>query len=105
MNEADNVDRLLIWTTLRPLQTDCGNLRGALAKLAEDDPTFSVDDEDVDSEVIIRATGRNYFRLARHPPTMGGERQWISNFRDCRCGSRRSNGTDPLRDFRSLPEA
>jgi elongation factor G len=57
INEPDNVDRLLVWTTLRGLQSDCDDLRRALAKLAEDDPTFSVDDEDVDGEVIIRATG------------------------------------------------
>jgi len=55
MNKPDNVGRLLIWTTLRPLQSDCDNLRRALAKLAEDDTTFSVDDEDVHGEVIIRA--------------------------------------------------
>jgi len=56
MNEPDNVNSLLVWTALRPLQSDCDNLRRALAKLAEDDATFSVDDEDVDDEVIIRAT-------------------------------------------------
>jgi elongation factor G len=55
MNKPGNVGRLLIWTTLRPLQSDCDNLRRALAKLAEDDTTFSVDDEDVHGEVIIRA--------------------------------------------------
>ena len=63
MNEPDNVDRLLVWTTLRPLQSDCDNLRRALAKLAEDDPTFSVDDKDVDGEVIIRATGELHLEV------------------------------------------
>ena len=61
--EPDNVDRLLVWTTLRPIQSDCYNLRGALAKLAEADPTFSVDDEDLDGEVIIRATGELHLEI------------------------------------------
>lgn len=61
--EPDNVDRLLVWTTLRPIQSDCDNLRGALAKLAEADPTFSVDDEDLDGEVIIRATGELHLEI------------------------------------------
>jgi len=63
MNEPANVDRLLIWTTLRPVQSDCDNLRRALAKLAEDDPTFSVDDEDVDGEIIVRATGELHLEI------------------------------------------
>lgn len=63
MNKPENVDRLLVWTTLRPLQSDCDNLRRALAKLAEDDPTFSVEDEDVDGEVIIRAMGELHLEV------------------------------------------
>jgi elongation factor G len=48
-------NRPLVWTTLRPANTDCGELHRALAKLRERDTSFSVDDEDVDGHVIIRA--------------------------------------------------
>lgn len=63
MTEPANVDRLLVWTTLRPVQSDCDNLRSALAKLAEDDPTFSVDDEEVDGEIVVRATGELHLEI------------------------------------------
>jgi elongation factor G len=63
MNESHNVERLLVWTALQPVQSDCVSLRRALAKLAEDDPAFSVDDEDVDGEIIIRATGELHLEI------------------------------------------
>lgn len=54
MNEPGG--RPLVWTTLRPVNRDCAELRRALAKLREKDAAFSIDDEDVDGQVIIRAT-------------------------------------------------
>jgi elongation factor G len=63
MNEPENADRLLVWTALRPIQSDCDDLRRALAKLAEDDPSFRVDGKDVDGEVIIRATGELHLEI------------------------------------------
>lgn len=65
MNKPTNVERLLVWTTLRPVENDCVSLRRALAKLAEDDPTFSVDDEDVDGEIIVRATSERHLEIIR----------------------------------------
>src|SRR4051812_25512022 len=63
MDKPANVERLLVWTALRPVQSVCDDLRRALAKLAEDDPTFSVDDEDVDGEIILRATGELHLEI------------------------------------------
>lgn len=63
MNEPANVDRLLVWAALRPVKSDCDNLRRALDKLAEDDPTFTVDQEDVDGEIIVRATGELHLEI------------------------------------------
>jgi elongation factor G len=57
MNELVPTDRPLIWTALHPVQNDCKDLRSALARLAQDDPGFRVDDEDVDGQIIIRTTG------------------------------------------------
>jgi elongation factor G len=57
MNEPLPSGRPLVWTTLRPIDSDCDSLRRALAKLAEDDPGFSVDDEDADGQIVIRALG------------------------------------------------
>ena len=52
MNEPVPTNRPLIWTSLRPVHTDYDSLRRALAKLAEDDPGFRVDD--VDGQIVIR---------------------------------------------------
>jgi elongation factor G len=54
MNEPVCPAHPLMWTTLRPVSGDCEKLRRALAKLREKDANFSVDDEDVDGQVIIR---------------------------------------------------
>ena len=48
--------RPLVWASLRPVGSDCEKLRRALAGLREKDAAFSVDEEDVDGRVIIRAT-------------------------------------------------
>jgi elongation factor G len=63
MSEPANVGPLLVWATLRPVQSDRDNLRRALAKLAEDDPTFSVDDEEVNGEIVVRATGELHLEI------------------------------------------
>src|SRR5690242_5495243 len=63
MNEPANVSPLLVWAMFRPVQSDCGNLRRALGKLAEDDPAFSVDDEEVNGEIIVRATGELHLEI------------------------------------------
>ena len=63
MSKPANVGPLLVWTTLRPVQRDCDQLRCALAKLAEDDPTFSADEEDIDGEIIVRATGELHLEI------------------------------------------
>lgn len=63
MNETAPMSRPLIWTALRPVQSGCDKLRRALAKLAEDDTDFRVDDEDVDGQVIIRATGELHLEI------------------------------------------
>lgn len=63
MSKPFNVGPLLVWTTLRPVQRDCDQLRCALAKLAEDDPTFSADEEDIDGEIIVRATGELHLEI------------------------------------------
>jgi elongation factor G len=56
MNQPLSAGRPLVWTALRPVHGDCDKLRRALAKLAEDQPGFEVDEE-VDAQIIIRATG------------------------------------------------
>jgi elongation factor G len=63
MNEPVPPGRPLVWATLRPIHSDCDNLRRALAKLAEDDPGFSVDDEDADGQIIIRALGELHLEI------------------------------------------
>jgi len=55
MNEPVSPVRPLLWTTLRPVNSDCEELRRALAELRKKDATFTVDDEDVDGQVPIRA--------------------------------------------------
>jgi elongation factor G len=71
MNEpVSPVRRPLVWTKLRPVSNDCEELRRALAKLSEEDAAFSVDDEDVAGQVIIRAMSELHLeviceRLAR----------------------------------------
>jgi len=45
----------LLWTMLRPVNSDCEELRRSLAKLSEEDASFTVDDEDIDGQVVIRA--------------------------------------------------
>jgi elongation factor G len=39
---------------LRPVNSDCEELRRSLAKLSEEDAPFTVDDEDIDGQVIIK---------------------------------------------------
>lgn len=63
MNQPTNVSRSLVWATLRPVQSDCGDLRRALVKLAEDPPSFGVDDEEVNGEIIVRATGELHLEI------------------------------------------
>jgi elongation factor G len=63
MNDPVPPGRPLVWTTLRPIHNDCENLRRALAKLAEDDRDFTVDDEDVDGQIIIRALGELHLEI------------------------------------------
>jgi elongation factor G len=63
MNEPVNPSHPLVWTTLRPIHSDCDNLRRALAKLAEDDSVFRVDDEDLDGQIIIRALGELHLEI------------------------------------------
>jgi elongation factor G len=41
--------------TLRPLNSDCEELRRVLSKLREENADFRVDDEDVEGQVIVRA--------------------------------------------------
>jgi elongation factor G len=53
---CEPAERSLVWTTLRPVNSDCAALRRALANLREKDTAFSVDDEDTDGQVAIRAT-------------------------------------------------
>ncbi len=70
MNEPESSGRPLVWTAVRPISSNCDELRRALAKLGEQDQTFSVDDEDVDEQVVIRAVSELDFeniceRLAR----------------------------------------
>lgn len=55
MNETAYPVRPLVWTTLRPVNRDCEALRRALAELRKKDATFTVEDEDVDGQVTIRA--------------------------------------------------
>jgi elongation factor G len=64
MNEPVPPGRPLVWTTLRPVRSDCDKLRRALARLAEDDPGFRVDDEDdVDGRIIIRAMSELHLEI------------------------------------------
>ena len=61
---------LLVRTTLRPVNTNTESVRRALAKLAEEDPTFKVEDEDLDGQIVIATTGELHLevicdRLAR----------------------------------------
>ena len=55
MNEPEPPKRPLVWTALRPATGNCDELRRALASLHEQGPIFSMDDEDVDGQVVIRA--------------------------------------------------
>lgn len=55
MDETAYPVRPLVWTTLRPVNRDCEELRRALAELREKDATFTLEDEDVDGQVTIRA--------------------------------------------------
>lgn len=59
-----------MWTPLRPVNSDCGELRRALAKLSKEDAGFSVDDEELDGQVVLRAMSETQLediceRLAR----------------------------------------
>ena len=70
MSEAVSPTHPLLWTTLHPVNSDCGELRHALAKLSEEDGAFSVDDEELDGRVVIRAMSETQLediceRLAR----------------------------------------
>ena len=56
--------------SLRPVTSECEELRRALAKLSEKDAAFVVDDDDVDGHVVIRAMSELHLeticeRLAR----------------------------------------
>jgi len=63
MNELMPPNRPLVWTTLRPVNSDCDKLRRALAKLREDDKGFRVDDEDEDGQIVIRAMSKLHLDL------------------------------------------
>lgn len=70
MNEPESSWRPLVWTALRPASGNCDVLRHALAELGEQDQAFTVDDEDVEEQVVIRAVSELDFeniceRLAR----------------------------------------
>jgi elongation factor G len=70
MNEPVSPVRPLVSRTLRPVNSDCEELRRVLAKLREENADFRVDDEDVDGQVIIRAMSELHLevicdRLAR----------------------------------------
>src|SRR5690349_12213346 len=54
MNEPAYSARPLLWTTLRPVNSDSEGLRRALGKLRKEDAGFSVDQEDVDGQVAIK---------------------------------------------------
>jgi elongation factor G len=71
MDEPLSNARPLVWTALRPVGIDCNKLRHALADLQQKDTTFSVDDEDADGQVILRAMSELHLdniceRLARN---------------------------------------
>lgn len=55
MSESTSPSHQLLWTRLRPVNSDCEELRSALAKVCGEDAAFVVDDEDVDGKVVIRA--------------------------------------------------
>jgi elongation factor G len=70
MSESVSPSYPLLWTTLRPVNSDTAELRRALAKLSGEDAAFIVDEEDVDGQVIIRAMSETQLediceRLAR----------------------------------------
>jgi len=61
MNGPPPQPRPLVWTTLHPVNTDSESVRRALAKLAKEDPTFKVEDEKIDGQIVIAAM--NYVHL------------------------------------------
>ena len=54
MNEPASSTRPVLWTTLRPVNSDSEELRRALSKLRKEDASFRVDEEDVDGQTVIR---------------------------------------------------
>src|SRR5579872_6049476 len=56
MKEPAHSVPVVLWTALRPVNSHSKELCRALGRLREEDATFTVDDEDVDGEVVIRVT-------------------------------------------------
>jgi elongation factor G len=55
---------------LRPVNSNCEGLRGALAKLSEEDAAFRVDEEEIDGQIVVRVMSETQLenlceRLAR----------------------------------------
>jgi elongation factor G len=58
MNSPPLQARPLVWTTLHPVNTDGESVRRALAKLAKEDPTFKVEDEEIDGQIVTEIDGQ-----------------------------------------------
>ena len=56
MNEPASSGSAVLWATLRPVNSDSEKLRLALGKLRKEDADFSIDEEDVDGQIVIRVT-------------------------------------------------
>src|SRR6185437_5872919 len=70
MSESASPSHPLLWTTLRPVNSDCAELRRALAKLSGEDAAFIVDEEDINGYVTVKAMSETQLediceRLAR----------------------------------------